>query len=287
MAPAAGCPAEEMSVTVVMALSPAWAQRPRPVRRRQEQPQRRGRRSHSWLPLSPSRFPRALSAGHTCQASREVGRVPPRRPKRRPHLGTSAIQLPSGGRCLLLLVFQAWPAASHPQSPSSGAERTDPPTPSGIPPAGTLPGQRPPVARFGSSYESLVTEATGPARLFKGPRNKNRTRYGTRRWFRTRRPRPAGCLVRSEQPPSTSEPSLVNNCVLGNRPETFDLHSRRGGPARINRFMPFSGDHIGRRTRCTRMNQAREGRQQSRETVTFPQRLTPRNGVLGKPNSPP
>ena len=64
---------------------------------------------------------------------RRVGKVPPRRPKRRPAPRTSAIQRPSTGRYLLLLVFQAWPAASHPQSPSSGAERTDPPTPSGIP----------------------------------------------------------------------------------------------------------------------------------------------------------
>lgn len=117
-------------VTVVMALSPASARRPRLVRRRQEQPPRRGRRSHSWLPLSPSRFPRALSVGTRLARARKV---PPRRPKRRPHLGTSAIQRPSGGRCLLLLVFQAWPAASHPQSPSSGAEQTNPPTPSGIP----------------------------------------------------------------------------------------------------------------------------------------------------------
>ena len=48
-------------VTFVMALSRGGPE-DQPVRRRQEQPPRRGRRSHSWLPLSPSRFPRALSA---------------------------------------------------------------------------------------------------------------------------------------------------------------------------------------------------------------------------------
>lgn len=170
--------------------------RDRPAGRRQQQPPRRGRRSHSWLPLSPSRFPRVLSAATRTRPPGGVGRVTPRRPKRRPHPGTSAIQRPSRGRCLLLLLFQAWPAASHPQSPSSGAEQTNLPTPSGIPLTRAAGADA--LVAFGSSYESLVTEATGPARLFKGPRNKNRQRYGTCLWTATtRRPRAAGGLVGS------------------------------------------------------------------------------------------
>ncbi|GKD22009.1 hypothetical protein Tco_1223712, partial [Tanacetum coccineum] len=139
--------------------------------------------------------------------------VPPRRPKRRPHPGTSAIQRPSRGRCLLLLLFQAWPAASHPQSPSSGAEQTNLPTPSGIPL--TRAAWADALVAFGSSYESPVTEATGPARLFRGPRNENRTRYGTCLWTATtRRPRAAG---------GDLQPHI------------------KGGPARINRFIPRRG----------------------------------------------
>ena len=111
-------------VTFVMALSPEGPE-DRPVRRRQEQPPRRGRRSHSWLPLSPSRFPRALSAGHTCQASREVGRVPPRRPKRRPLPKVAAIQRSPRGRYLLLLSFRLGQRPvihrAHPSAPSGRA----------------------------------------------------------------------------------------------------------------------------------------------------------------------
>jgi hypothetical protein len=132
-------------------------------------------------PQLASAIPFQVSQGavgkHRYQASGEVGRVPPRRPKRRPHPGTSAIQRPSRGRCLLLLVFQAWPAASHPQSPSSGAEQTNLPTPSGIPL--TQAAWADVLAAFGSSYESPVTEDQLPARLFRGPRSENRTRYGT------------------------------------------------------------------------------------------------------------
>ena len=177
MAPAAGCPAEEIFVTFVMALSPEGPE-DRPVRRRQEQPPRRGRRSHSWLPLSPSRFPRALSAGHTCQASREVGRVPPRRPKRRPLPKVATIQRSPRGRDLLLLSFRLGQRPvihrAHPPAPSGRGRRRlwayyqRDATLAGLADSG-----------FGSSYESLVTEATRPTRLFKGPRNKNRTRYGT------------------------------------------------------------------------------------------------------------
>ena len=177
MAPAAGCPAEEIFVTFVMALSPEGPE-DRPVRRRQEQPPRRGRRSHSWLPLSPSRFPRALSAGHTYQASREVGRVPPRRPKRRPLPKVAAIQRSPRGRYLLLLSFRLGQRPvihrAHPPAPSGRGRRRlwayyqRDATLAGLTDSG-----------FGSSYESLVTEATRPTRLFKGPRNKNRTRYGT------------------------------------------------------------------------------------------------------------
>jgi hypothetical protein len=125
----------------------------------------------------PFQVPQGAVDKHSYQASGEVGRVPPRRPKRRPHLKTPAIQRRSRGRCLLLLVFQAWPAASHPQSPSSGAEQTDLPTPSGIPLTRAAGADA--LVAFGSSYESPVTEATRPARLFRGPRNENRTRYGT------------------------------------------------------------------------------------------------------------
>ena len=37
-----------------------------------------------WLPLSPSRFPRALSAAHDLLSPSRGGRVPPKRPKGRP-----------------------------------------------------------------------------------------------------------------------------------------------------------------------------------------------------------
>lgn len=145
----------------------------------------------------PFQVPQGAVGRHTYQAPGGVGRVPPRRPKRRPHPGTSAIQRPSRGRCLLLLSFQAWPAASHPQSPSSGAGQTNLPTPSGIPL--TRAAWADALVAFGSSYESPVTEATGPARLFRGPRNENRTRYGTCPWTATtRRPRAAGGLVGSD-----------------------------------------------------------------------------------------
>jgi len=175
MAPAAGCPAEEIFVTFVMAPSPECLAT-----------DRLGAANNSPRGVAAGatagfRYPLPGSPGRCRQAHvpgpRGVGRVPPRRPKRRPHPGTSAIQRPSRGRCLLLLVFQAWPAASHPQSPSSGAEQTNLPTPSGIP-LTRAPGGDALVA-FGSSYESPVTEATRPARLFRGPRNENRTRYGT------------------------------------------------------------------------------------------------------------
>ena len=161
-----------------MALSPGGPE-DQPVRRRQEQPPRRGRRSHSWLPLSPSRFPRALSAGHTYQASREVGRVPPRRPKRRPLPKVAAIQRSPRGRYLLLLSFRLGQRPvihrAHPPAPSSssGRRRLRAYRRRGTPRACPARGG------FGSSYESPATEATRPTRLFKGPRNKNRTRYGT------------------------------------------------------------------------------------------------------------
>ena len=176
MAPAAGCPAEEIFCHLRDGAVPrrprgptgsappgaapaAWPQEPQ------------------LASAIPFQVPQGAVGKHRYQASGEVGRVPPRRPKRRPRRKNHAIQLSSSGRCLLLLVFQAWPAASHPQSPSSGAEQTNPPTPSGIP-LTRAPGGDALVA-FGSSYESPVTEATRPARLFRGPRNENRTRYGT------------------------------------------------------------------------------------------------------------
>lgn len=178
MAPAAGCPAEEIFVTFVMALSPGGPE-DQPVRRRQEQPPRRGRRSHSWLPLSPSRFPRALSAGHTYQASREVGRVPPRRPKRRPLPKVAAIQRSPRGRYLLLLSFRLGQRPvihrAHPSAPSGRAADALGHTTN----EAHYQRQASLIASFGSSYESPATEATRPTRLFKGPRNKNRTRYGT------------------------------------------------------------------------------------------------------------
>ena len=132
-------------------------------------------------PQLASAIPFQVSQGavgkHRYQTPGEVGRVPPRRPKRRPHPGTSAIQRSSRGRCLLLLVFQAWPAARHPQSPSSGAEQTSLPTPSGIPL--TRAAWADALVAFGSSYESTVTEEHLPTRLFRRPRSENRTRYGT------------------------------------------------------------------------------------------------------------
>ena len=175
MAPAAGCPAEEIFVTFVMApfqnalRQTGWAPPGAAPAAWPQEPQ--------LASAIPFQVPQGAVGKHRYQASGEVGRVPPRRPKRRPHPGTSAIQRPSRGRCLLLLVFQAWPTASHPQSPSSGAEQTDLPTPSGIPLTRAAGADA--LVAFGSSYESPVTEATGPARLFRGPRNENRTRYGT------------------------------------------------------------------------------------------------------------
>jgi hypothetical protein len=211
--------------------------------------------------------------------------VPPRRPKRRPHLRTSAIQRPSGGRCLLLLVFQAWPAASHLQSPSSGAEQTSLPTPSGIPLTRAAGADA--LVACGSSYESPVTEATGPARLFRGPRNKNRTRYGTM---------PLGChdqeaacrrrLERAGRPLRAPRTRLLTSCLPTENPQRRS--TSRGGSARINRFTPSNrGPIVGRRTRCTRMNQARRPGTEQRKVFSFQQKLTPRNEVLGKPNSPP
>ena len=176
MTPAAGCPAEEIFCHLRDGAVPrrprgptgsappgaapaAWPQEPQ------------------LASAIPFQVPQGAVGKHRYQASGEVGRVPPRRPKRRPHPGTSAIQRPSRGRCLLLLVFQAWPTASHPQSPSSGAEQTDLPTPSGIPLTRAAGADA--LVAFGSSYESPVTEDQLPARLFRGPRSENRTRYGT------------------------------------------------------------------------------------------------------------
>ena len=176
MAPAAGCPAEEIFCHLrdgavprrprgptgsapPGAAPPAWPEEPQ------------------LASAIPFQVPQGAVGKHRYQASGEVGRVPPRRPKRRPRRKNHAIQLSSSGRCLLLLVFQAWPAASHPQSPSSGAEQTNPPTPSGIP-LTRAPGGDALVA-FGSSYESTVTEEHLPTRLFRRPRSENRTRYGT------------------------------------------------------------------------------------------------------------
>lgn len=188
----------------------------------------------------PFQVPQGAVGKHRYQASGEVGRVPPRRPKRRPHPGTSAIQRPSRGRCLLLLVFQAWPAASHPQSPSSGAEQTNPPTPSGIPL--TQAAGADVLVTFGSSYESPVTEDQLPARLFRGPRSENRTRYGTvpldchdpkaacRRRFL------GGLLAAKSSTIPAFHPTTMQ--VTPQRP--FNLTSKEGR-ARINLFTPRRG----------------------------------------------
>lgn len=186
------------------------------------------------LPGSPGRFRRGT--GITSWAD---DRVPPRRPKRRPLPKAAAIQRSPRGRDLLLLSFRLGQRPvihrAHPPAPSSRSRRrlwanhwrSC---------RSTLTG-----GGFGSSYESPVTEATRPARLFRGPRNKNRSRYGTR--FGCHDPKAARRsygLVRSERPlrapPSPTYRQLLYR-VTAQRPST----SRRG-PARINRFIPFAGD---------------------------------------------
>lgn len=176
-----------------------------------------------------------------------------------------------------MLRFQAWPAASHPQSPSSGAEQTDLPTPSGIPL--TEASEEATLAAFGSSYESLVTEATRPARLFKGPRNENRTRYGTSPLAHDpqegRAPQALFFFFFWLSQTTRSAPTnqrLIVDRLLSDPPETFitachgDTRPHiEGGPARINRFTPARGTTSGRRTRCTRMNQARRPETEQRK----------------------
>lgn len=89
------------------------------------------------------------------------------------------------------------------------------------------------AARFGSSYESLVTEATRPARLFKGPRNKNRTRYGTRLGCHDpKAARRSYGLVRSERPlraPPSPTYRQLSYWATAQRPST-SLTKRRAGP---------------------------------------------------------
>lgn len=144
------------------------------------------------------RYPTPHFPGRCRQAQSSPGeKVPPRRPKRRPRPRASAIQRRPRGRYLPLLSFRLGQRPvihrAHPRAVSSKP----------LPPLGISLACRTGVGRFvtefGSSYESLVTEATGPARLFKGPRNKNRTRYGTRisttAWAAT-----PPLMVRSERP---------------------------------------------------------------------------------------
>ena len=88
------------------------------------------------------------------------------------------------------------------------------------------------LAAFGSSYESLVTEATRPTRLFKGPRNKNRTGYGTNPLAHDRGRAPLeriGSFWTTAK--NTAIPDSSPTAVLGDRPETFNLaHEEEGRP---------------------------------------------------------
>ena len=71
---------------------------------------------------------------------------------------------------------------------------------------------------------------------------------------------------------NTAIPDSSPTAVLGDRPETFNLaHEEEGRPASTALY-PMQGTREGRRTRCTKLNQAREGRQQSEETVIFQQK---------------
>lgn len=113
-------------------------------------------------------FPGCCRLGTHAMTSREVGRVPPRRPKRRPHLGTSAIQRPSGGRFLLLLMFQGLASGQSSTEPILGCRADES--------ADAVRHTTALTVAVSSSYESPVTEAFylhRPARLYRGPRNWN------------------------------------------------------------------------------------------------------------------
>ena len=73
----------------------------------------------------PFQVPQGAVGKHRYQASGEVGRVPPRRPKRRPLPKVAAIQRSPRGRYLLLLSFRLGQRPvihrAHPSAPSGRA----------------------------------------------------------------------------------------------------------------------------------------------------------------------
>ena len=135
--------------------------------------------------------------------------MPPRRPKRRPHLGTSAIQRPSRGRYLLLLMFQGLASGQSSTKPIFRCRANES--------ADAVRHTTALTVAVGSSYESPVTEAFylhRPARLFRGPRNWNTSRYGTLPLTATtggRAPQAFWFVLNDLKPP---EPKLITNCIL-------------------------------------------------------------------------
>jgi hypothetical protein len=124
MAPAAGCPAVEIFVTFVMALSPGGPEGPAGSAPPGAAPAAWPQEPHLASAI-PFQVPQGAFDRHSQHAGR-VG-VPPRRPSRRPTRRTAAIQRSSAGRCLLLLGFRLGQRPvihrAHPQAPSSSRSR--------------------------------------------------------------------------------------------------------------------------------------------------------------------
>ena len=126
--------------------------------RQRQPPRHRPMGATCWLPLSPSKIPRTLSAS-TERASRSC-RVPPRRPKRRPQARRHqlfSVHQRVGISCCSSQ--KAWPSASHPQSPSSGSQSYLWRPLLGVPLTQTAWAAA--LVRVGTCYESPVTETPG------------------------------------------------------------------------------------------------------------------------------